>query len=204
MIRYLLISTLIVAVSCRTSVPSASSTEKNCASTLMKLDSIRGWYSAKIDVYEKHLSGLLLIKNMPDGSVRLVFTNEAGISFFDLEFDAHGKFSVKKIIRQLDRGPVINTLKTDFALLLGIPFRKDTPLVSVREGELYHGVRQKKDEAYFITDMECASLQRLGIAADTKEKVTITPGGEQNLFDNLIIKHKLFDMAIALTKIKSN
>ena len=100
MIRYLLISSLIFAASCRTPISTTASVGLNCSSNLRELDSIRGWYATKIDVYQKHLSGLLLIKDMPDRSVRLVFTNEACVSFFDFEFDSAGLFSVKKIIKQ--------------------------------------------------------------------------------------------------------
>ena len=203
MIRSLLISVLIVAASCRSSVQSTAS-NKNCVSALVQLDSIRGWYATKIDVYQRHFSGLLLIKSMTDGSIRLVFTNEAGVTFFDFEFDSKGQFHVKKIIKQLDRSAVINTLKKDFALLLGIPFRDKTPSVSFRNEQLYHAVRQKKDEAYFITDGECASLQSLGIAADSKEKVIITSKGDVSWLDKIVIEHRLFDMAIALTKIQSH
>ena len=39
-------------------------------------------YKAEIDVTTHHLSGLLLIKTLPDSSIRMVFSNEIGVQVF--------------------------------------------------------------------------------------------------------------------------
>src|SRR3954470_17408758 len=49
-------------------------------------------YNTKVDVVGNHLSGLLLIKKMPDSTTRMVFSNEMGYKFFDFEFDNAGNF----------------------------------------------------------------------------------------------------------------
>ncbi len=41
---------------------------------------------AGIDVVGNHISGLLLVKAMPDSSRRIVFSSETGITFFDFDF----------------------------------------------------------------------------------------------------------------------
>ncbi len=38
-------------------------------------------YNTQVNVVGKHLSGLLLIKTMPDSSIRIVFSNELGFKF---------------------------------------------------------------------------------------------------------------------------
>src|SRR5687768_4825617 len=81
-------------------------------------------YNASVDVVGKHIGGLLFIKEMPDSSRRLVFTNQAGLTFFDFEFDKQGKFTVKRIIDDLNRKSVVNLLQKDFELLMGYPFRR--------------------------------------------------------------------------------
>ena len=75
-------------------------------------------YKAGIDVVGNHLSGLLLIKKMPDSSMRLVFSNEIGVKFFDFEFSADGRFKVFSIIKQMDKKAVIKTLRKDFELVM--------------------------------------------------------------------------------------
>jgi hypothetical protein len=47
-------------------------------------------YNTQVDVVGNHLSGLLIIKKMPDSSTRLVFSNEMGFKFFDFEFSING------------------------------------------------------------------------------------------------------------------
>ncbi|HQY12763.1 MAG TPA: hypothetical protein PK133_11145, partial [Ferruginibacter sp.] len=75
-------------------------------------------YSTTVDVSGNHLSGLLLVKKMPDSSTRMVFSSEMGLSFFDFEFSADGNFKVYSIIKKMNRKAVIKTLRHDFELVL--------------------------------------------------------------------------------------
>jgi hypothetical protein len=92
--------------------------DANCPSKLLPLVIETSWYDASVDVVGKHISGLLLIKNMPDSSTRVVFTNEAGITFFDFSFSKEGQFSVVSVIKQFDRKVVIQTLEKILPLYL--------------------------------------------------------------------------------------
>ena len=51
-------------------------------------------YKAEIDVVGHHLSGLLLIKTLPDTTIRMVFSTETGYKFFDFAFSPDGGFKV--------------------------------------------------------------------------------------------------------------
>jgi hypothetical protein len=55
-----------------------------------KPDFTNALYYTEVNVIGNHLSGLLLIKLMPDSSTRMVFSNEAGFKFFDFEFAKDG------------------------------------------------------------------------------------------------------------------
>ncbi len=65
-----------------------------------------------------HLSGLLLFKALEDSSTRVVFANESGLTFFDFGWSGRDSFYVVRIIPQLDRRPVIKTLRKDLELIL--------------------------------------------------------------------------------------
>lgn len=159
------------------------------------------WYHASVDVVGHHISGLLLIKNMPDSSQRVVFTNEAGITYFDFGFSKNGQFQVFSIIKQLDRGPVIQTLQKDFRLILGLPFRNADYQVQMRDDEVFYGVRQKKETSYFITTKDCASLRRLELGSDRKRKVTVyITGNGYPRPDKIELVHNTFNMQIKLTR----
>ena len=71
----------------------------------------RALYNTSVDVTGKHISGLLLIKTMPDSSIRIVFSNEMGFSFFDFGFFTGNGFKVYHIIPQMNKKAVIKTLR---------------------------------------------------------------------------------------------
>ncbi len=75
-------------------------------------------YSAYVDVTKHHFSGILLMRLMPDGGTRIVFTNEVGVKFFDLGFAGDGAFTKFYMLPKMDKKVVINALKNDLALIL--------------------------------------------------------------------------------------
>src|SRR5450432_1006082 len=93
-------------------------------------------YRTGVDVVGNHLSGILLIKRMPDSSMRMVFSNEIGFKFFDFEFSKGGGFKVFSIVKQMNKKPVIKTLRKDFELIMmegidtaNVLIRKDAELI---------------------------------------------------------------------------
>lgn len=160
-------------------------------------------FNAKIDVVGKHLSGLLLVKRL-DKEHRVVFTNEAGVTFFDFSFGYDGSFQVIKVIEQLNKKAVINLLRKDFSLMLGLPFRNDKVESFSIGDEIFFGVSQKNETPYFITDKDCASLQRLELGSSRKRKVTITFTGVPEKPEAIRIRHHTFDMVVNLNLIERN
>ena len=161
------------------------------------------WYNASVDVVGNHISGLLLFKTMPDSSVRIVFTNEVGITFFDFGFLGNGGFKVHQVIQQLDKKVVINLLRKDFELIM---MRKvgTGPFKSFsRNGEIFYTLPSKKETDYFITDKDCASLLRIEKASKQKKKVEVTLVGDQHQApDSVFLKHFTFNMQIGLKKLR--
>ncbi len=175
---------------------------KECIAKLAPKKFNTSWYNASVDVMGNHISGLLLIKNMPDSSQRVVFTNEAGVTFFDFEFSSIRNFKVHNMIRQLDKGPVIQTLRKDFELILGSAVSKmDLIKAWTTNDEVFYGVRQKKETAYFITTKDCASLRRLEWGSARKRKVTVQITGQSYPSPEKIeLMHHTFNMQIKLTR----
>lgn len=181
--------------------PAAADNE--CALRIAPRHATTSWYSASIDVVGRHLSGLLFIKNMPDSTWRIVFTNEVGVTFLDVGFLNDGTFKVYKVISQLNKKPVLTTLRKDFELILGLPFQNVTYDRFFAGDEVYFGVKQKKERAYFITQKDCASLQRMERGSARKRIVSVTvsaPGYPSP--DQIELKHYTFDMQIKLTRIE--
>lgn len=195
---------LLLITACRSDYSTlrpAKEVNSRCKSVLPE-NFTTSWYSASVDVVGKHLSGLLLIKKTTK-VYRLVFTNEAGLTLFDLSLDSLGDMQVHHVIRQLDKKLVLETLRKDFVLLLRIPFTMNTwNQWKDSDGHLFTGVHQKKETAYFITSEDCASLQWLEWGSRRKRKVTAYIFGS-NLAspDSMKVAHHTFNMDIKLKKL---
>lgn len=162
-------------------------------------------YNTTVDVVGNHLSGLLLIKKMPDSSTRMVFSNEMGFTFFDFEFAANGSFKVYSIIKKMNKRSVIKTLRHDFELVL--MNKLDNARASVRTGEglLWFIFPQEKGYNYYITDAGANELIRMERASNKK---VIVEGLMKNYVngipDTIGISHKTFEFNIGLKRIERN
>jgi hypothetical protein len=160
-------------------------------------------YSTKVDVVGNHLSGLLLIKKMPDSSIRMVFSNEMGFKFFDFEFKPNGEFKVYSVIKQMNKKAVLKTLRKDFELVLMNRMDTNTASTYMDKGLLYFVFPQTKGYNYYITDSSATTL--IGMQRASKRKVVVDAimqdyiGG---IPDTVGITHKTFSFTIGLKSIK--
>lgn len=160
-------------------------------------------YSAQIDVVGNHLSGLLLIKKMPDSTTRIVFSNEMGFKFFDFEFGNNGGFKVYSIIKKMDRRSVITTLKKDFQLMLMNDLDNRSAYLRSAPGELYFTYPQQKGFNYYITDASVNKLLRLERASKRKTVTTVLMEEYRNgIPDTISVSHSTFNFTIGLRKIE--
>ncbi|WP_300602563.1 hypothetical protein [Niabella sp.] len=163
----------------------------------------RALYQASVDVAGNHLSGLLLIKQMPDSSTRIVFTNEAGFSFFDFEFSHTNGFFVHSIISKMDKEAVRKTLRKDFELLLMDVV--DTATVSsvfLKGAERYNAFYAGEDVYYYITDTQCAQLIRMERGSRKRKVLEATRGAlKEGIPESMHIRHTNFNFTIDLKRI---
>jgi hypothetical protein len=160
-------------------------------------------YKTSADITGKHLSGLLVIKYMPDSSTRIVFSNEMGISLFDFEFPPGNGFSVYQIVPQMDKKPVIKTLRKDFELIM---FRNLDTLNSFTLTDnllVYHAFPQTNGVNYYITDTNCRRLVKMQRASNKKPvmEAFLSGGSRGTSPDSILIRHLNFDFTISLQKI---
>lgn len=162
-------------------------------------------YNTNVDVVGNHLSGLLLIKKMPDSSTRMVFSSETGFTFFDFEFTADGNFKVYSIIKKMNKRSVIKTLQHDFELVLMNKLNNSTASARTRDGLLYFIFPQTKGFSYYITDADKTELVRMERASSKK---TIVEAVMKNYIDGVPdtigISHRTFEFNIGLKRIERN
>lgn len=160
-------------------------------------------YKTTVDVVGNHLSGLLLIKKMPDSSIRMVFSNEMGLSFFDFEFGANGSFKVYSIIKKMNRKSVIKTLRHDFELVLMNTLDDNKAIVKTKDEQLYFIFPQKKGYNYYITNAGATELLHMQRASNKKPIVdAVMKNFVNGVPDTIGISHKTFTFNIGLKKIE--
>lgn len=160
-------------------------------------------YSATVDVVGNHLSGLLLIKKMPDNSTRMVFSNEMGFTFFDFEFAKDGSFKVYSIIKKMKKKSVIKTLQYDFELILMNKLDNGKAVLKTDNELLYFIFPQNKGYNYYITNADGAELIRMERASNKKPIVEAVMKNYSNgIPDTISISHKTFEFNIGLKRIE--
>ncbi len=74
-------------------------------------------FKTSLDISKNHLTGLMFFKQTSDSSFRIIFTNEMGMKFFDLEF-VKEKFIIQYCFPSLSRKSLMKIFEADFRLLL--------------------------------------------------------------------------------------
>ena len=203
--RYLLLS------SCLFILTGCSSVYKNLQPATGDINSIEKFrpdfksalYKAEIDVITHHLSGLLLIKTLPDSSIRMVFSNEMGIKFFDFEFRPSGGFKVFYIVEQMNKKPVIKTLKKDFELIL-LPDKNEKAAYLRKDGHSFYYIFPKQKGSFcYITNVDGTEMTTMGISSPHKPIVkAIMKNYINGIPDTIGISHKNFTFNIGLKRIE--
>ena len=125
-------------------------------------------YKTSVDVIGKHISGILVVKHMPDSSTRVVFTNEMGFSYFDFGFPSDSGFKVFQIAPIMNKEGLIKTLRKDFELLLFRNMENSKYYALMDSGLIYHAFPQTEGVNYYITDSNCRQLVKMQRASTKK------------------------------------
>ena len=159
-------------------------------------------YTTQVNIVGNYLSGLLVIKTMPDSSTRLVFTSEMGLSLFDFEFAVNGDFKVHYIIQKMNRKAVIKTLQKDFELVLMQQLHKQAAHIFRNNNRTYYSFPQKKGSNYYITDLNCDTLTGIEKASKRKAVVKVVMQDYKNgVPDTIGISHTNFQFTIGLKRL---
>lgn len=74
-------------------------------------------YKGSLDISKHHLTGLFFLKRISDNSVRIVFSNELGMNYFDLELKGD-KLIIHSCFPSLKRNSLLHLIENDFRLLM--------------------------------------------------------------------------------------
>lgn len=159
-------------------------------------------YATSVDVLNKHLSGLLAVKSVPDSSIYTVFQSEMGLTYFEFEWERTGKFHARNVINKMNRKSVINALRKDFELMLMNNLDTSNVMTFSDQQDLYTRYQQGSGFVYRVTDSACSSLKRMESASKRKTIVEMNMFNTTGIPDSVFISHKNFKFNISLRKIK--
>jgi hypothetical protein len=202
--RYLLLS------SCLLLLGGCSSVYKNLRPAAGNINAINKFrpdfksvlYKADIDVTTHHLSGILIIKTLPDSSVRVVFSAAMGFKFFDFEFKPNGDFKVFYVVSQMNKKPVIKTLRKDFDLIL-FNLHTEKPASLLKDStSLYYVFPKQKGSFCYITDLPGTKITGIEICSPHKPIVNAMMANfKDRIPDTIGITHNNFKFNIGLKRI---
>lgn len=201
MMRYLLFASCLLFGGCSAKVQLLSEDETAENPCLKRaVPNLRNeLYHASVDVYGNHISGLMFFKVLPDSSTNVVFTTETGLTFFNFSWDKSGQFSVKHVIKKLNKKAVINLLRKDLELVI-VPVYYVNHAVPAEEHT--QAVTFKEERVFFSMTEDCSSIEKVEVKHDNKikTKVSYFPVNK-NIPDSVNIEHLNFNMQLALGRI---
>ncbi len=119
-------------------------------------------YRGTFDISKHHLSGLFFIKRTSATSIRILFSNELGMNFFDVELK-DDQFIVHSCFPSLDKASLMKILENDFRLLL-IPEKNITRMKRGRSKDpeqLVVGITSSRGSFRYTYDKDSGRILRI-------------------------------------------
>jgi phosphoribosylformylglycinamidine (FGAM) synthase PurS component len=157
-------------------------------------------YKANITAYGNELSGIFIAKKINETTHRVVFTTEFGNKLLDFEI-SENDFKVNAIVDELNRKILINTLKSDFRLLLRNHYVMQQQYENAKE-VVYKAA--DSDEFNYLFVSKDGKLSKIVHTSKRKEKINLSFISENNIFaDNIVIQHNNIKLRIELNYLKN-
>jgi hypothetical protein len=158
-------------------------------------------YKANITIYGNELSGIFIAKKINDTTHRVVFTTEFGNKLLDFEI-SETDFKVNSIVEELDRKILINTLKTDFRLLLKRNYAIKEQFDN-KESKVYLTKSDKTNNYLFISKAD-NKLNKIVNTSKRKERINLFFTSENNNFAaKIVIQHYNIKLRIELNYLQT-
>ena len=119
-------------------------------------------FKTSLDISKHHLTGLIFFKQTSDTSFRIIFTNEIGMKFFDLEF-VREKLIIQYCFPSLSRKSLMKILESDFRLLLPEKFsgQKKIILENENSGTKEYKVKTASGKYYYTIDIPSHKIKHI-------------------------------------------
>ncbi len=161
----------------------------------------RALYKGSLDISKHHLSGLYLLKRTSVNSIRIVFSNELGITFFDFELKGD-KWIVHSCFPSLDKASLLKLLGNDFRLLLipDMTVTKMKPGRSRDPGLSIFSVKSSRGSFRYTYDKVSGKIRRIETTRSIMGRTDLHVYGDEGLQPTRIqIDNPLIRLHIRMT-----
>lgn len=125
-------------------------------------------YRAEIDVFNKQMSGLFVVKKMHDNEHRIVLTSDFGNTLFDFSI-YQDTYKVHYVMPDLERKMILNFLAKDLRYLVMQQYT--TTDKSVQGPYTIYQAVSKKQKLYIIQEDTTQIIKEVTLANSRKPKV---------------------------------
>lgn len=156
-------------------------------------------YKCQMDIYNNHVSGILIIKKINQTTHRVAMTSDFGNKLIDFEL-SDNDFKLNYVLPDLDKKIVINFLKNDFQELL----RKNYPVSERFENSnsIIDVSKIDKKIYYLFFDKKSDNLTQIIYTKNNREKIDFTFEAKKPTFaETISLQHKDFKINIKLFQI---
>lgn len=152
-----------------------------------------------MDIYNNHVSGILIIKKIGQTTHRVVITSDFGNKLIDFEI-SDNDFKLNYVLPDLDKKLVINFLKNDFQRLLKREYQV-TESFEDDNSKIY--LSKIEDQSYYLFyNKDNSLLKKVIYTKNNKEKIDFTFDAKKHIFaDSIDLQHKDFNINIKLFQI---
>lgn len=159
-------------------------------------------YKASIDVVGKHLSGILIFKTQEDSSIRSVFVNEMGITFFDITF-SKDNYVFHSIMESMDKKAVKITLAKDLGMILMIGIFIKNPIEQIPNIHILQLKLKRKGIVQYDFEDSTNHINTIQNFGKRKKVVEINQyySTKNTMPDSIFVHHQTVNFTISLKQL---
>jgi len=182
--------------------PAESHPLANCSNQtpLFSINLEKALFRVTMEVKQNELTGLIFIKKMPDSTYRIVFSNEFGMTYFDLEIQPDS-FRVVYCFESMNKKMLLNILEIDFRLLIGNHSPpKGTWYLQEHTNHQVYRVKDKNHNTWNTFSTNCDTLLSQHASSNIFNKTIINYLAYRNGFPSKIhIRNPFISLSLRLT-----
>jgi hypothetical protein len=159
----------------------------------------KGLFRTSMDIRKNHLTGYLFIKKVTDTSYRVLFSNEIGMTFFDIEFLPR-QFIVHSCFPSLNRKSLLNLLENDFRILffMNDGIKKITPVKSKEENRKIYKITKESGKWRYKVSDPSGSVLFIGSVKKLISKTRIETDPSETTVNSLSISNPVIKLNITM------